>query len=214
MTEGDEMTSKQSPRDPGLDLIRPPAGGVARDEVEKKRTPKGGYTRETLAGWGVPWPPPAGWVDVIVSSGSVESVDPETPKPESALVSQGGGEPLRVPLGGAHRDVVDAWASHGGKSWNAAAKKRLGLPSRGGKSLMSALTLQTSTLQQIADRPERAEFETIISRKVLGEWLTGSSSLSREAVVRLLDEQGYAPYNAATDAGYLTETFRLAKPER
>ena len=36
---------------------------VSREEIEACRTPKGGYsfTRERLASWGVPWPPPAGW---------------------------------------------------------------------------------------------------------------------------------------------------------
>lgn len=29
--------------------------------VEAARTRRGGWTRETLAEWGVPWPPPAGW---------------------------------------------------------------------------------------------------------------------------------------------------------
>lgn len=32
-----------------------------RREVENARTPNGGYTREQLAKWGVPWPPPSGW---------------------------------------------------------------------------------------------------------------------------------------------------------
>lgn len=31
------------------------------DEIESGKTPAGGYTRKTLAGWGVPWPPPKGW---------------------------------------------------------------------------------------------------------------------------------------------------------
>lgn len=31
------------------------------EEIEAARTPAGGWTRETLAGWGVPWPPPKGW---------------------------------------------------------------------------------------------------------------------------------------------------------
>lgn len=31
------------------------------EEVEAARTPNGGWTRETLAQWGVPWPPPKGW---------------------------------------------------------------------------------------------------------------------------------------------------------
>lgn len=30
-------------------------------DIEAARTPRGGWTRETLAGWGVPWPPPKGW---------------------------------------------------------------------------------------------------------------------------------------------------------
>ena len=36
---------------------------VSREEIEACRTPAGGYsfTRERLAAWGVPWPPPAGW---------------------------------------------------------------------------------------------------------------------------------------------------------
>jgi hypothetical protein len=31
------------------------------EEVEAGRTAEGGWTRETLRRWGVPWPPPAGW---------------------------------------------------------------------------------------------------------------------------------------------------------
>ena len=31
------------------------------EEIEAARTPAGGWTRATLAGWGVPWPPPKGW---------------------------------------------------------------------------------------------------------------------------------------------------------
>jgi hypothetical protein len=30
-------------------------------EVSDAQTPNGGWTRETLAGWDVPWPPPKGW---------------------------------------------------------------------------------------------------------------------------------------------------------
>lgn len=30
-------------------------------EIEAARSPAGGWTRATLAGWGVPWPPPKGW---------------------------------------------------------------------------------------------------------------------------------------------------------
>jgi hypothetical protein len=41
---------------------------VPRAEIEACRTPAGGYsfTRERLAGWGVPWPPPSGWLAVLL----------------------------------------------------------------------------------------------------------------------------------------------------
>ena len=31
------------------------------DDIRRQMTPNGGWTRETLAAWGVPWPPPEGW---------------------------------------------------------------------------------------------------------------------------------------------------------
>ena len=34
---------------------------MTHDEIESAKTPAGGFTRATLAGWGVPWPPPKGW---------------------------------------------------------------------------------------------------------------------------------------------------------
>jgi len=44
-------------------MQRPSLPRVPREEIEACRTPAGGYsfTRERLASWGVPWPPPAGW---------------------------------------------------------------------------------------------------------------------------------------------------------
>ena len=30
-------------------------------EIEAAKTPNGGWTKQTLASWGVPWPPPSGW---------------------------------------------------------------------------------------------------------------------------------------------------------
>jgi hypothetical protein len=35
--------------------------GVSPDEIWQKRTAAGGWTKATLAEWGVAWPPPAGW---------------------------------------------------------------------------------------------------------------------------------------------------------
>ena len=34
---------------------------MTEDEIMARRTKNGGWTRETLAEWGVPWPPPKGW---------------------------------------------------------------------------------------------------------------------------------------------------------
>ena len=44
---------------PGQPLL--PVVSPSEEEIEAARTPRGGYTRETLASWGVPWPPPTGW---------------------------------------------------------------------------------------------------------------------------------------------------------
>lgn len=34
---------------------------ITEQEIEAASTPKGGFTREQLKAWGVPWPPPSGW---------------------------------------------------------------------------------------------------------------------------------------------------------
>ena len=31
------------------------------EQIEAGKSPRGGWTRKTLARWGVPWPPPKGW---------------------------------------------------------------------------------------------------------------------------------------------------------
>jgi hypothetical protein len=36
------------------------------EEVEAGRSPAGGFTREQLAKWHVPWPPPAGWLQALL----------------------------------------------------------------------------------------------------------------------------------------------------
>lgn len=38
-------------------------------EINAARTAKGGWTRKTLAGWGVPWPPPKGWRQRLIAAG-------------------------------------------------------------------------------------------------------------------------------------------------
>jgi hypothetical protein len=39
---------------------------LTREEVEAGRRPAGGFTREQLAAWGVPWPPPSGWLRALL----------------------------------------------------------------------------------------------------------------------------------------------------
>lgn len=36
------------------------------EEVEAGRSPVGGFTRNQLAAWNVPWPPPAGWLGALL----------------------------------------------------------------------------------------------------------------------------------------------------
>lgn len=50
----------------GIDLAKT-AVFVTRDEIMAARTPKGGWTRHTLEGWGIQWPPTKGWIDRLTN---------------------------------------------------------------------------------------------------------------------------------------------------
>ncbi len=39
---------------------------VSAEEIEAGRSPAGGFTRAQLAKWGVPWPPPVGWLRALL----------------------------------------------------------------------------------------------------------------------------------------------------
>jgi hypothetical protein len=39
---------------------------LSREEVEAGRSPAGGFTKKRLAEWGVPWPPPDGWLRALL----------------------------------------------------------------------------------------------------------------------------------------------------
>lgn len=56
---------------------------VTKEEIEAGKTPKGAWTRATLEGWGVPWPPPKGWRQAIMAGRSVEPPKPREPAPDS-----------------------------------------------------------------------------------------------------------------------------------
>jgi hypothetical protein len=48
---------------------------VSRKEIFAARTPAGGWTRKTLAAWGVSWPPRQGWIDRLVAGIPEETWD-------------------------------------------------------------------------------------------------------------------------------------------
>lgn len=39
---------------------------LTRDEIEARRSERGGWTKATLAEWGISWPPPKGWMDMLL----------------------------------------------------------------------------------------------------------------------------------------------------
>lgn len=66
-TEGEERVQREEGEMAGSDF---PFGHndpektmlkLSRDQIERGRTPKGGWTKEQLAKWGVHWPPAHGW---------------------------------------------------------------------------------------------------------------------------------------------------------
>lgn len=44
------------------------------------KSPRGGWTRKTLAAWGVPWPPPKGWRKALVEGKPVKRHAPPAAK--------------------------------------------------------------------------------------------------------------------------------------
>jgi hypothetical protein len=44
---------------------------ITEQEILEARTKRGGWTREILARWGVPWPPPNGWKDALINESYV-----------------------------------------------------------------------------------------------------------------------------------------------
>ncbi|TIO15600.1 MAG: hypothetical protein E5X86_19710 [Mesorhizobium sp.] len=42
---------------------------ISEEEILAARSPKGAWTKKTLAQWGVPWPPPSSWKATILAHG-------------------------------------------------------------------------------------------------------------------------------------------------
>jgi hypothetical protein len=41
---------------------------ITKEEIESKKTERGGYTKKQLAVWGIPWPPRKGWKKKLIDS--------------------------------------------------------------------------------------------------------------------------------------------------
>ena len=54
---------------------------LTAEEIEAERTPAGGFTKATLAKWGVPWPPPSGWKEALMAGTMVDSRGQFEPSP-------------------------------------------------------------------------------------------------------------------------------------
>ncbi|WP_432085548.1 hypothetical protein [Streptomyces sp. bgisy095] len=57
------------------------------EEIEAARTPAGGWMRDQLAAWGVPWPPPKGWKDELAErwrAADPDGAPPPPPRPTPA----------------------------------------------------------------------------------------------------------------------------------
>jgi hypothetical protein len=46
------------------------------DEIERAKTPNGGWTKDQLAEWGVSWPPPKGWRKNLIRKDNKAPVNP------------------------------------------------------------------------------------------------------------------------------------------
>ena len=69
---GKGFKDKTDWREPSESSNESSKGSIA-EEIEAKKTANGGWTRETLAQWGVPWPPPKGWKKKLEAGGSISS---------------------------------------------------------------------------------------------------------------------------------------------
>ena len=65
------VSSKKVKKPGSLTKTSPLAGitaAISDETIRAAMSPKGGWKRATLEKWGVPWPPPKGWRDKLVSN--------------------------------------------------------------------------------------------------------------------------------------------------
>ena len=118
------------------------------------------------------------------------------------------GAPIKYkpPLGGIHRDVIEA-TPH--RKENLA---RWGMASTHRNSGWKSRAIAPCSATQIWERHVHSEIETIVSREVNGAYLTGSSDLDRDEVVAILTAQDYEQISDLILANQRIEKYRLRDP--
>jgi len=46
---------------------------VTAEDIDAAMTESGGWTRDALASWGVPWPPPKGWKKFLIQEAKTQN---------------------------------------------------------------------------------------------------------------------------------------------
>lgn len=49
---------------------------ISLEEINAARGENGGWTKATLARWGIGWPPPKGWKDALVAGDEIKNIAP------------------------------------------------------------------------------------------------------------------------------------------
>ena len=65
-------------------------------DIEAGRSPKGGFSKETLASWGVPWPPPKGWRDALLAGRTMQEAGLRSLEPSPIRPAVSAHELLRI----------------------------------------------------------------------------------------------------------------------
>jgi len=58
---------------------------LTAEEIEAGKSEAGGFTKETLLGWGIEYPPPKGWKEMLMAG---EVFQPYVPEPVTELEEQ------------------------------------------------------------------------------------------------------------------------------
>ena len=85
---------------------------LTNDEIEAGRTAKGGFTRATMASWGVPWPPPHGWRQALLKGEPIPPAGTVKPKPPSAVPADGSEPDHKALLHQVVMAVINAGQGH------------------------------------------------------------------------------------------------------